>query len=206
MLTIWGRLNSSNVQKVVWMAGEVGEDFSRIDAGMAFGRNKEPEYLARNPMGLVPLFEDGDFTLWESNAIVRYLAAKHPDRGFFPADIRARANDDRWMDWASGAFYGSYAAVFSGLIRTPPEKRDAAAIEAARQKTDSLVAMLDAALAKAPYLAGERFGIGDLVTGVFAHRWLNLPVERTPRPHLEAWYGRIRERPAAAPVIGHPIT
>jgi glutathione S-transferase len=206
MLTIWGRLNSVNVQKVVWMAGEAGEDFSRIDAGMAFGKNREPEYLARNPTGLVPLLEDGDFTIWESNAIVRYLAAKHPDRGFFPDDIRARANDDRWMDWASGAFYGAYAPVFMGLVRTLPEKRDAAAIEASRAKTDDLVAMLDAALARSPYLAGERFGIGDLVVGCFAHRWLNLPVARTPRPYLEAWYARIRERPAARPVIAHPIT
>jgi glutathione S-transferase len=110
------------------------------------------------------------------------------------------------MDWASGAFYAAYAPMFAGLIRTPEDRRDHAAIEASRAKTDALVAMLDAALAGAPYLAGEHFGIGDLVVGVFAHRWLNMPVERTPRPHLEAWYARIKARPAAAAVIAHPIT
>jgi glutathione S-transferase len=157
-------------------------------------------------MGLVPLIEDDGFLLWESNAIVRYLAAKHPDRGLFPADIRLRAHQDKWMDWASGAFYGAYAAAFMGLIRTPEEKRDMAAIEASRARTDELAALLDDALAGTPYLAGDGFGIGDLVVGCFVHRWLNLPVARTPRPHLEAWYRRVSSRPAAQSVVTLPIT
>mgnify|MGYP001810948019 FL=1 len=130
MLKIWGRLNSSNVQKVVWIADELGLPFERVDAGMAFGVNTTPAYKAMNPMGLVPVIDDDGFVLWESNAILRYLATKHAGGGLMPASIEDRARADQWSDWICGAWYPAFGPAFMGLIRTAPEQRDMAAIEA----------------------------------------------------------------------------
>jgi glutathione S-transferase len=206
MLTIWGRMNSINVQKVVWAAEELGRAFVRHDAGMAFGVVNTPEYRAMNPNGLVPVIEDDGFVLWESNAIVRYLAAKYGEGRVWPTDPAARALSDRWMDWQATTFYPAYAPAFMGLVRTPADKRDPAAIEASRVKTESILGVLDDHLAANAHLGGEAFGIGDLALGPTVHRWLNMPVARTPRPHLEAWHQRITARPSAACFRDLPVT
>jgi glutathione S-transferase len=203
-LTIWGRMNSINVQKVVWAAEELGLAYERREAGLQFGLVDTPEYRAMNPNGLVPVIDDGGFVLWESNAIVRYLCARHGG-GLWPADAASRALSDRWMDWQATAFYPAYAAAFKGLVRTRPEKRDHAAIEASRAQTEPLLALLDAHLATAEHLGGD-FGIGDIALGPSVHRWLNMPVERQPRPHVEAWHRRILARPAAACFRDLPVT
>ena len=125
MIKIWGRNTSSNVQKVMWAVGEMELPHQRIDVGGSFGKNKEPPYLAMNPNGLVPTLEEEDgFTLWESNSIVRYLAAKHASRTLEPADLRTRALAHKWMDWQLSVMGPAITPVFWGLIRTPPEKRD----------------------------------------------------------------------------------
>ena len=126
MLKIWGRNTSSNVQKVIWALAEMKLPFERIDVGGAFGKTKDPFYLAMNPNSLVPTLEEEDgFTLWESNSIVRYLAAKHANRTLEPADLKTRARAQMWMDWQLSVMAPAITPVFWGLIRTPPEKRDA---------------------------------------------------------------------------------
>lgn len=206
MLTLWGRLNSINVQKVVWCLEELGLSYERHDAGGPFGVVDTPEYRAKNPNGLVPVIEEEAFVLWESNAIVRYLAAKHDADGLWPRDLRVRADADRWMDWQATTFTPATHQAFHGLIRTAPEKRDASAIGASVGKAEPMAALLDRHLADRPYVAGDALTIGDIATGAAAHRWLNLPTPRQPRPNLERWHRRLLERPAAARVLVAPIT
>lgn len=206
MLTIWGRMNSINVQKAVWAAEELGLAYTRHDAGMAFGLVNTPEYRAMNPNGLVPVINDGGFVVWESNTIVRYLAARYGSGTIWATDPVERAESDTWMDWQTTAFYAAYADAFKGLVRTLPENRDAAAIAASITRTEPLMALLDAHLASRNYLGGARFGIGDLALGPTMHRWLNMPVARHPHPHVEAWHARIIARPSAACFRDLPIT
>ena len=204
MLRIWGRLSSVNVQKVVWCADEMGLAYERIDAGGKFGRNDTPEYLAMNPNGLVPVIQDDGFVLYESNAIVRYLAR---DADLFPADPRRRADVDRWMEWQSTAYTPAMWAAFWQLIRTPADKRDAAAVEASRAKSEKLCGILDTQLASRRYLTGEAFTAADIVVGCAAHRWMNLPLARERRPHLERWYADLASRPGSRQVTTQvPIT
>jgi glutathione S-transferase len=195
MLTVWGRINSINVQKVLWTLAELGVAYRRIDAGMKFGVNDTPEYKAMNPTGLVPTIDDDSYVLWESNAIVRYLAAKHAAAGLYPEDLRARFAAERWMDWQAVAFNTAITPIFVGLIRTPEDKRDLAAIEASRMKTEDCLAILDAALADRPYLNGDAFTAADIPAGAGASRWYKLPVARAPRPNVERWLARLGERP-----------
>ncbi|MGZ5845559.1 MAG: glutathione S-transferase family protein, partial [Xanthobacteraceae bacterium] len=148
MIKIWGRNTSVNVQKVMWALGELGVPHERIDVGGSFGKNNEPAYLAMNPNGLVPTLEEDGFLLWESNSIVRYLAAKFGAGSLEPADLRARARASSWMDWQISVAAPALTPVFWGLIRTPPEKRDAAAIEAGKVKSMAAMKILDAQLAK----------------------------------------------------------
>lgn len=205
MLTIWGRMNSINVQKVVWAAEECGVAYTRHDAGMAFGIVNTPDYRAMNPNGLVPCIKDGDLVLWESNAIVRYLAAAYAPGKLWPVEPRERALADRWMDWQSSTFYPAYADAFRGLVRTPPEKRDLAAIEASRVRTEQVMALLDQHLTGREWL-GASFGIGELALGPAVDRWLRMPVAREARPNVEAWHQRMTARPAAACFRDLPVT
>jgi glutathione S-transferase len=206
VLKIWGRLNSSNVQKVVWMADELGLAYERIDAGMAFGLNTTDAYKAMNPMGLVPVIDDDGFVLWESNAILRYLAAKHLSAGLMPSDLTSAARADQWTDWMCGAWYPAFGPAFMGLIRTPEAKRDMAAIEASVVKSDEMLAMLEARLASAPYLAGAEFSYADIAVGVFVNRWFKMGVGRTSYPAIAAWYQRLKSRSGSAQVFSIPVT
>jgi glutathione S-transferase len=196
MIKIWGRNNSSNVQKVMWTVGEIGLAHERIDVGGAFGRNREPDYLAMNPNGLVPTLEEEDgFVLWESNAIVRYLASKH-SHAIEPSDPKARALAHQWMDWQLTVLAPAMQPVFWGLVRTPPEKRDLAAIAAGQAKCIEVMQMVDAQLAKTRYMAGDAFSYGDIPIGVFGRRFRDLVPERPDYPHFERWYAEISTRPA----------
>src|ERR1700732_1381104 len=161
MIKIWGRKTSSNVQKVMWAVGEVGLPRERTDIAGPFGKNREAAYLAMNPNGLVPTLEEEDgFLLWESNSIVRYLAAKHKSAVLEPADLRARALASKWMDWQLSVCGPAITPVFWGLIRTAPEKRDHAAIEAGKKNTTAAITMMDEQLGKTASLAGESFSYG----------------------------------------------
>ncbi len=197
MIKIWGRNTSSNVQKVIWALGEMKLPFERIDVGGAFGQTKDPFYLAMNPNSLVPTLEEEDgFTMWESNSIVRYLAAEHGSRTLEPADLKTRARAQMWMDWQLSVMGPALTPVFWGLIRTPPEKRDPAAIATGKTKSIEAAQMMDDQLAKTQYLAGDAFSYGDIPVGVMAYRFVQLVPERPAMPHLDRWYAAISSRPA----------
>jgi len=204
MLRIWGRVSSVNVQKVVWCCDELGLAYERVDCGGKFGLNDTPAYLAMNPNGLVPVIDEDGFILYESNAIVRYLAARDPR--LFPQEPRRRADVDRWMEWQSTGFTPAQTQAFWILIRTPEPQRDMAAVEASRVKSEKHAAVLDQHLAGRRYLTGDTFTAADIVVGCAAHRWLNLPLARQPRPHLERWYGELKARPASRQVTGQALT
>jgi glutathione S-transferase len=205
MLKVWGRVNSVNVKKAMWCVAELGLPHERIDAGMQFGVVNTPEYRRMNPTGLVPTIDDDGFTLWESHTIVRYLCAKHSLGKLCPAESRARADAERWMDWAF-TFQAAMRNVFWGLIRTPPEKRDAKAIEEGRTKTIALLPILEQTLAKQPYVAGKDFTMGDIPIGAEVQRYLRVPIERPASPAVDAWFARLLQRPAFAKHVDLPLT
>lgn len=196
MLKVWGRNTSSNVQKVMWAIGEVGVACERIDIGGPFGKNREPAYLAINPNGLIPALEEDGFHLWESNAIVRYLAQKYGAGTLDPADLGMRAHAGQWMDWQISVAGPAIFPVFWGLVRTPPEKRDMNAIEAAKAKSIEAMAILDGQLMKTAFVAGDAFTCGDIPIGVMAHRFLQLMPDRPVMTGIERWYAALSERPA----------
>jgi glutathione S-transferase len=197
MLKIWGRNTSSNVQKVIWALAEMKVPFERIDVGGAFGKTKDPFYLAMNPNSLVPVLEEEDgFTMWESNSIVRYLAAKNQNRTLEPADLKVRARAQMWMDWQLSVMAPAITPVFWNLIRTPPDKRDAKAIETGKEKTVTAAKMMDAQLGKTQFMAGDEFSYGDIPVGIMIYRYVQLIPERAPTPNLDRWYAAISSRPA----------
>jgi glutathione S-transferase len=196
MLKIWGRNTSINVQKVMWAIGELGIGHERINVGGAFGKNNEPAYLAMNPNGLVPTLEEDDFILWESNAIVRYLASKYGAGTLEPKDPRARASAGRWMDWQLSVTAPTIHPLFWGLVRTPPEKRDQAKINDARDKTTATMNILDAQLGKTAFVAADEFSMGDIPVALTAYRYRRLVPERSGLGNLERWYAAIEQRPA----------
>ncbi|WP_159104031.1 SDR family NAD(P)-dependent oxidoreductase [Rhodopseudomonas sp. B29] len=205
-LKIWGRANSINVQKVLWCCGELRLDYVRIDAGSGFGISDTPEYLAMNPNGLVPTIEDGSFTLWESNAIVRYLAHKTADNELCPSDIQRRFDAERWMDWQATTFWAGLRPLFVQLVRTSPEQRSSEIIAAAEQSSLNCVRVLDAWLADRPYITGEHFSFGDIPVATTVHRWLMLDIDHPRLPNLDRWYGRMTEREHFRDVVMKPLS
>jgi len=199
-LRLWGRVNSVNVQKVLWCFQELDLPYERIDAGMQFGVNTEPDYLAKNPNGKVPLLMDGDYVLWESNAIIRYLAQQYGAGGtLYPPDPRIRGGVDRWLDWSLSTLQPAERPVFWGLVRTPPAERDMAAIQAATDAVAALWGIVDRHLAGRRFLEGEVFTLADIVLGVSVHRWMRTPMARADLPAVQAYYARLKDRPAFAP-------
>lgn len=195
MLKILGRKSSSNVQKVLWCCDELRLSFQREDIGGPFGKNHEPEYLALNPNGLVPTIIDNGFVLWESNSIIRYLAAKHGNGMLYPTDPRVRAMGERWMDWQLSVVAPTIWPVFSGLIRTPPERRDHAAISEARDKLAEVMKILETYLGHTDFVAGSSFSVGDIPVGIMTYRWYTLDIEREEMPNLKRWYDQLTQRP-----------
>ena len=203
MLKIWGRNTSANVQKVCWALSELKLPFERIDAGGAFGKTREAFYLAMNPNSLVPtLEEEGGFTMWESNSIVRYLAAQHAAAMLEPADPRVRARAQMWMDWQLSVMAPAIAPVFVQLIRTPADKRDPAVIAAGREKTIAAAKIMDEQLGRAAYLAGAEFSYGDIPLGIMIYRYMQIITDRPPTPGLDRWYAAISSRPAFREQVG----
>ena len=206
MLKIWGRKNSINVQKVLWACAELNLKFERIDAGMEFGVNTTPEYRAMNPNARVPTIDHDGFILWESHAIVRYLARVHGKGMLWPADDKVSADADRWMEWYSTTLWPNLQPLFWNLVRTPPEKRDAKLIESSRAKLIDNFGIVENALASRPYLAGSAFTMGDIPMGLALHRWFLLPIERPNHPKLKAYYDRLAARPAFKEHCAAPLS
>ena len=206
MLKIWGRTNSINVQKVLWACDELGLAYERSDAGMQFGVVNSSEYRALNPNGRVPTIIDEGFVLWESNAIVRYLGAKHGTGTLMPDNLQARADADRWMDWCTSTLGAPMLPLFWQLIRTPADKRDSKAIDEARIQTEACFAILDHHLSGKQYISGDRLSVGDIPIGCYTYRWMSLPIERPKLAYLDEWYARLRERPAFAKNVMLPLS
>lgn len=211
MLKIWGRANSSNVQRPLWLCAELGIPFERIDAGGPFGQTREPGYLAMNPNALIPTIEDDGFVLWESNTIIRYLAARHEAHDWYPTALQARARVEQWMDWSNTVFAPALTPAFWGLIRHAPAERDAQAVLASGEKTAAALAILDARLAGRDYVCGGQPTLAEISLGINAYRWMNLPWDlvgytRPEMPALCAWYRRLTQRPAYRQVVMTPIT
>jgi len=200
MLNIWGRISSINVRKVVWCAQELGLDFQRTEAGGRFGVVQTPEYLTLNPNAMVPTIDDGEgaerVTLWESNVIVRYLCARHSHGTFYPSELPARFDAERWMDWQQTTVAAPMGVLFRAHLRTPRDAIEPAALDAARDKAIVSWEILDRALANRPYVGGDKFTIGDIALGNAIHRWNRLPIERPALERVQGWYERLCERPA----------
>jgi len=205
MLKIWGRTNSVNAKKALWTLEELKLPYERIDAGLQFGVVNTPEYRAMNPNGLVPTINEDGFILWESHAIVRYLAAKHGAGTLWPTDLRVRADADRWMDWAF-TFAAALRPVFWNLIRTPADKRDRKTIEEGTRKTGELAGYVEAHLAERSYVAGEVLTMGDIPLGCHLQIWFRLDIARPAVPHLKAWFDRLCARPAYAKIVDTPLS
>jgi glutathione S-transferase len=212
-LIVWGRMNSVNVQKVLWCCGELGLPFDRRDAGLSFGVVNTAEYRAMNPNGCVPTLVDGDLVLWESHAIMRYLALREWEQGrdgngLYPKGAAARALVDRWLDWVLSVLQPAERALFWGMVRTRPDDRDMAAINAAAKTSGEAWRLLDAHLGHgSSYVEGASLTLADIALGAYARRWFGVEVENRPDlPRLQAWYDRLVGRPSFQKHVAPPLT
>jgi glutathione S-transferase len=207
-IRIWGRANSVNVQKVLWCLRELDLTFERIDAGMAFGKNHDPEYLAMNPNGRVPTLVDGDFVLWESNSIMRYLVLAYGKHSpVYPEDPKKRAGVDRWLDWTLSTLQPVDRPVFWALVRTPVEKRDMTAIQKDADAEAVQWRIVDNQLAQRRFIEGDDFTLADIALGAYARRWFGVEGIRKPHLHrLESWFARFAERPGFKQFVAPPMS
>lgn len=203
-ITLWGRLNSANVQKAVWALEELELPFEHVPLGGAWGGNDAPEYLAMNPNGLVPTLRDGDVTVWESHAVVRYLSAEYGSGLLFPMEARDRAAVDQWTDWTATTFQPAWIALFWNKVRTPPEQQDAAAIARALAATGRCLAIMERRLSRVAYLGGTEFTYADIAAGVALYRWSTMEIERPELPAVEAWHERLNGRRAFRKAVNVP--
>jgi glutathione S-transferase len=204
MLRIWGRTNSINVQKVLWCCDELGVPFERIDAGGQFGVVGTPEYLAMNPNALVPTIDDDGFVLWESNVIVRYLSTKHGLGTLCPTDLRERFSAEKWMEWMTTTLWPPFVPAFMGLVRTPPEKRDAAAISNAQREAARRLGALETQLGRTPFVVGKTLTMGDIPVGAAVFRFFALGIARSDFPNVSRWYEELTKRPGYKAHIMQP--
>ncbi len=206
-ITVWGRANSVNVMKVLWLLDELTIPYHRIDAGGAFGRTRDADYAAMNPNATVPtLVMPHGYTLWESHAILRYLCRTQPGgNAFYPEAPEARADAERWMDWTLASMNEPMRIIFWTYIRTPEAERDLVAAAQAQEATARLWRIADAALEEREHIAGA-FGLADIALGGFLHRWYHLPIERPELPRLRRWYDRLRERTPYRTQVAVPLS
>lgn len=194
-ITLWGRRSSCNVQKVLWALGELNLRHHHVELGGRFGGLDTDEYGRLNPNRKVPTLRDGDLVIWESHAIVRYLAAKYSARGFWQADPGRRAVIDQWTDWTATTFQPAWISLFWLVVRTPAEQHDAAAIGRALADTNAALAIIERRLAEAPFLGGGQLSYADIAAGVAMYRWITMPIERPELPNVGAWFKRLTDRP-----------
>lgn len=208
MITLWGRNNSTNVKKVLWVLEELELPFEQIQAGLQHGVNNTPEYLAMNPNGLVPLLKDDatDSVLWESNAIIRYLAAQYGQHKLWIEAPAERAQAEKWMDWANNTLSPKHRSILMGYVRTAPEKRNNAEIEVSVKECEALFEIMDNALANQHWFSGSAFGLGDIAIAPFFYNMLNSGLTWQPRPNLERWYQQLTELPSFQKVVMIPVS
>jgi glutathione S-transferase len=206
MLTIWGRKNSSNVQKVLWLCTDLDITFERLDWGGPFGGNDAPAYRVMNPNGLIPTIRDGKTVVWESNTVLRYLCNTRGGEAVYPADPAKRSHVERWMDWQLSKLNTPLASLLWGYFRTPESRRDMTALARFRIEAIALWETIEMQLEDHAYIAGRDFSLADICIGVWAHRWYQYPIERPDLNQLERWYRRISERPGFAPHVAGALT
>ncbi|WP_162918869.1 glutathione S-transferase family protein [Taklimakanibacter deserti] len=196
MIEVWGRRSSSNVQKVVWALDELGLPFDRQVVGGGFGGNREPGFLEMNPNGLVPVLKDGDITMFESNAIVRYLAARYGEGTLRPKDAKALAMAEQWMEWQQLNAVPPISAMFWHQVRLPRAQRNDKVIADSEANLAKMLPIADKALSSSPWFAGDSFSFGDIVLGVLYWRYFNLAEKRLDTPHIQRWFEALQQRPA----------
>jgi glutathione S-transferase len=196
MLKVWGRRNSLNVQKAMWAIGELGIAHEHIDAGGPFGGLNTEEFRAMNPNSRIPVIDDDGTIIWESHAIVRYLAAKYGAGTLWPEDPGTRALGDMWTDWTLADLQPAFIGVFWNLYRTPDDQRNWTLIRSGIARSAILFRLLDRHLEGKSFIAGERLTFGDIPAGAQLYRYFELEIDRPPLPNVEAWYARLREREA----------
>jgi len=199
-LTVWGRKTSSNVQALMWCIGELRLDVQRHDIGHVHGGNDTPQFLAMNPNGTVPVLQDGaDEPIWETGAILRYLAARYGTDSFWPADLTRRAEVDKWAEWAKiNITLGFTGPVFWRVVRTAPSRRDPVAIAEALAKLERLFAIAEVQLSRQPFLAGDAFTLADIQFGHVLYRYFDIDIARPYLPGIERYYKALTQRPAFA--------
>ena len=205
-LKIWGRISSINVKKVVWTAQELGLEFERADTGGAFGLTGTPDALLRNPNALVPVMDDAGFVLWESNVMVRYLCKKHSLGHFYPSDLQAQFEAERWMDWQQTTFNPAGRNAFWQLVRISPELRDLNLVAQSVANTEPLLNTLEKHLVHTAHVAGSQFTMADIPLACEIHRWWGLPRTRPSYPHIERWYAAMQARPAGMGILDLPLS
>ena len=196
MLKIYGYAQSINVRKVLWTCEELGLAFERVDWGGSFRSTSEPQFRALNPVGMVPVIDDDGKVVWESNVIVRYLAASRGREDLLPGEAPARARVEQWMDWQASDFNNSWRVCFQALVRRNPAFQDKAAIDASIELFNTMVGIIDGELARTGgYIAGERFTVADIAIGLSLHRWRSVPMPRPSCSHVDRYFERLLERP-----------
>ncbi len=195
-VTLWGRISSCNVQKAAWALEECGVAYERIDAGGDWGGLDDPAYRALNPHGRIPTLVDGDTVVWESDAIVRYVAARYGAGTLWPETPEVRATADQWMAWTAASLYPDWIGLFWKLVRTPAERRDPDAIARHLKAASEGFLALDQHLKTSRYMAGNAFTMADIPAGMMLYRWFAMDIDRPVTPHVEDWHARLRERPA----------
>lgn len=195
MLEIWGRPYSSNVIPVIWTANELGLEYELQLAGGSFGKLDTPEYGEINPNRMIPAIRDGDFALWESLSIVRYLCDQYGSGTLSPQNPQTRAIADQWMEWSASKAFLPVIYLFFATVRTQPEDRDPNKIAALRDEAHEALSILDAHLADKDYVCGDEFSMGDIPIGCVAYRYFNVDVDRPALPNVENWYKRLSQRP-----------
>ena len=213
MLKLWGRKNSSNVKKVMWACAELGVPYERIDAGLHFGITTTDEFREKNPNGMIPVIDDDGFILWESNAIMRYLCAKHPKAPFYPTDLKMRASADRWMDWQCTTLGPPLGPLLMQLVRAPQENWDMKLISTNVLRLAELWKTADRQLGKTQWLTGNDFTMGDVPLGILAYTWRALPLERAgladvraPLTHVDRWYAQLNAMPNYRDIVAIGLT
>ena len=196
MITVWGRRNSVNVQKVLWALEELGVAYTRENVGGSFGGNRDADFLAMNPMGLVPVIRDGDVTMFESNAIVRYLAARYGAGALRPADHRGLAMAEQWMEWQAQSFAPHVNAMFVNTVRMTPDQRNDALVNASARQAAEALRIADAWLSRHDFFAGASFSFGDIVMGALLWRYMGLDCEKPEAPHTAEWFQSLQTRDA----------
>jgi glutathione S-transferase len=196
MLKVLGRLGSLNVRKVLFLLEELGLPYDRLDYGRGFAATDTPEYLSLNPNGLIPVLIDGHNVVWESNTILRYIAAKYARENWYPRDTLARSGVDRWLDWSLAHLSAPMRLLFFRLFLKTGDYSDREVAEAERECEKYFTILNKELERKEAFVTGSEITIADCAIGSACHRWINLPLRHPDLPALDLYYKKLCERSA----------